>query len=76
MEVWSATNLEPQAGSSFPSVNASWGDASLGETSRYEWNQSPFQNGSISVPTSNYHMSDAGSSNGSEVCFAFLLVLL
>ncbi|PBK86704.1 hypothetical protein ARMGADRAFT_1035275 [Armillaria gallica] len=67
VEDWSATNLEPQAGSSFPSVNASWGDASLGETSGYEWNQSSFQNGFTSVPISNYHMSDAGSSNGSEI---------
>lgn len=64
---WSTTNLGGQAGS-LPSVNVSWTvDASLGETSGYEWNQSPFQNGSTSVPTSDYYMSDAGSSNGSEM---------
>ncbi|KAK0493575.1 hypothetical protein EDD18DRAFT_1107958 [Armillaria luteobubalina] len=56
-----------QAG--LPSVNISWVDASLGETSGYELNQSPFENVSTSNPPSNYPMSDAGSSHGSEVYY-------
>ncbi|KAK0443364.1 uncharacterized protein EV420DRAFT_1027785 [Desarmillaria tabescens] len=66
-EDWFVPHVESPAGSSLPSVNVSWVDGPLVATSGYKWNQSVFWNGSTSIPSSEYHMSDAGSSNGGEV---------
>lgn len=66
-EDWFARRLDDLERSSLSSVNVSWVDNPLRATSGYEWDQSASRNGSTSIPTSEYYMSDAGSSNGSEV---------